>query len=92
MTKLGRKIRRKQAKEKKKIAEKEMAQKIGMFDKLPDECLVCSKSFDKKDKDMVQSWCVIVRAESKKVNLYCPECWSRATGIVQQIQEEINDS
>jgi hypothetical protein len=92
MTKLGRKIRRKKAKEDKKLAEKEMIQKTALFSKIPDECLVCSKSFDKKDKEMVQSWCVIVRTESEKVNLYCPECWTRASGIVKQLQEEINDN
>jgi len=92
MTKLERKIRRKQAKKKKKQAEKELVQKTALFSKISDECLVCSKPFDKKDKEMVQSWYVIVRTENKKVNLYCPECWTKANGIIQQLQEEINDN
>ena len=92
MSKLERKLRRQEAKKKRKLAEKEMAQKVALFGKIPDGCLVCSKPFDKKDKEMVESWYVIVRKESKKVNLYCPDCWSKATGIVQQLQEEINDN
>tara|TARA_R110000765_G_scaffold373585_1_gene464111 strand:- start:161 stop:439 length:279 start_codon:yes stop_codon:yes gene_type:complete len=92
MSKLGRKIRRTAAKQKKKLAEKEMVQKVALFNEIPNECLVCLKPFDKKDKEMVQSWCVVVRRESKKVNLYCPDCWSKATGIIQQLQEEINDN
>lgn len=92
MTKLERKIRRKQAKKKKKLAEKEMVQKVALFNKIPNECLVCLNPFDKKDKEMVQSWYVIIRKENKEVNLYCPECWTRANGIIQQLQEEINDN
>ena len=79
-------------KAKKRQAEKEMKQKIGLFSKLEDCCLVCEKPFDKQDKEMVQSWYVIVRKEKDKVNLYCPECWERANDMVKQIQEDINDN
>ena len=92
MGKLGRKIRRQQAKKKKKLAEKEMAQKVALFGKAPNECLVCLKPFDKKDREMAETWCVIVRQESQKVNLYCPDCWGRATAVVKQLEEEINDN
>ena len=92
MTKAVKKIERRMRKAKKRQAEKEMKQKIGLFSKLEDSCLVCEKVFDKQDKEMVQSWYVIVREENKKVNLYCPECWGRAAGIVKQIKEDINDN
>ena len=58
----------------KRRAEKEMTQKIGMFDKLPDACSACEKTFDKKDKSMVQSWSVVVREKEEIVRLYCPIC------------------
>jgi len=92
MTKAVKKIERRMKKAKKRQAEKEMKQKIGLFSKLEDCCLVCEKPFDKQDKEMVQSWYVIVRKEKDKVNLYCPECWERANDMVKQIQEDINDN
>ena len=91
MTKAAKKIERKMRKAKERQAEKDLKEKVGMFSKLEDLCLVCEKPFDKQDKEMVQSWYVIVREEKGKVNLYCPECWNRAAGIVKQLQEEMNE-
>ena len=79
------------SKAKKRQAEKDIKEKMNMFSRLEDCCLVCEKPFDKQNKEMVQSWYVIVREEKGKVNLYCPECWSRAAGIVKQLQEEMNE-
>ena len=70
MTKAVKKIQRKIKRAKKKQQERELKEKIGMFSKLEDSCLVCEKPFDRKDKEMVQSWYVVVRKESKKVNLW----------------------
>mgnify|MGYP003133328260 CR=1 FL=1 len=55
-------------------AEKELKEKMFMFDKLGDSCMTCGKPFDKKDREQVQKWNVVVRRKEKKVNLYCPEC------------------
>tara|TARA_Y100000296_G_C5133440_1_gene236844 strand:- start:30 stop:317 length:288 start_codon:yes stop_codon:yes gene_type:complete len=87
MSKLERKIRRNSAKQKKKSIEKDMAQKAALFGQLPERCLICEKDFDKKNKEMVQSWYVIVREEQKKVNLYCPGCWERANEFISNLQE-----
>jgi len=92
MSKLGRKIRRNSAKHKKKTAEKEMAEKVSLFGSLPDYCLICEKSFDKKNKEMVQSWYVIVREQEKKTNLYCPECWQRGNKFITELQEELENA
>ena len=93
MTKAAKKIERSMKKAKKRQAEKEMKEKIGLFSRLEDCCLVCEKPFDKQNKEMVQSWCVIVREDKSQVNLYCPECWDRANDMVKKIQEEIiNDN
>ena len=89
MSKLDRKIRRQAAKDKKKLAEKEMATKVALFDQIPDACLICEQAFDKTDKEMVSSWCVIVRNESQKVNLYCQGCWRKALNTVREIEEHI---
>jgi len=92
MTKTTKKIERNMKKAKKRLAEKEMKEKIGLFSKLEDCCLVCEKPFDKQNKEMVQSWCVIGREEQKQIRLYCPTCWNKANDMVKKIQEEINDN
>ncbi len=87
MGKLKRRIRRNAEKE----AKKELAAKVGLFDKLGDKCLVCEKEFDKKDKEMVTSWSVVVRKDPGTVNLYCPECWQRAKALIEEIKEDMNE-
>ena len=63
-------------------SEKELASKVGLFGKIGNSCIVCDKPFDKTDKEMVKSWYVIVRNETKQVNLYCPPCWERGKEMV----------
>jgi len=87
MGKLKRSLQRKAEKE----AKEELAKKVGLFDKLGDNCLVCDKTFDKKDKEMVKSWSVVVRKHPETVNLYCPECWERAMDLVTNIKEDLNE-
>ena len=82
MSKLQRKIARKQEKEMKKL-EKAMAKKFNMFDRLSDNCLVSEKDFDKKNKKQVFSWKVVVKKE--KVNLYCPPCCEK---IMKSMEEK----
>ncbi len=89
MSKYERKITRQQAKEQKKLAEKEMATKVAMFGELGESCLICEKDFDKTDKEMVSSWYVVVREQENKVNLYCPPCWESALQNIKEIQEAI---
>lgn len=91
MGSMSRKLRR----NKEKKAKKEFAAKVSLFGKLEDQCMTCSKPFDKNDKEQVTSWSVVVREEKEKVNLYCPECWDKAKKIVEEFKkhlEEKNDS
>ncbi len=74
---------------KNKSAEKELAKKIGLFDKISDECLSCAAPFDKKNRDMVMSWYVVVREKEKEVNLYCPQCWSTAMQAIEEVKNEV---
>ncbi len=80
MTRFDRKVKR----DKKAKALDEVKEKMGMFDKLGDECLNCQKAFDKKNRDMVSTWRVVVKREQGIVNLYCPECWDFAQKIVKE--------
>jgi len=71
-----------------KLAEEELAQKVMMFDKMPDNCLTCEAPFDRKNREMAMTWSVVVREQEELVRLYCPECWDKAASIAKQFMEE----
>ena len=81
---LGAQVNRKQRRERQRAIKKagkkgtDMERKLGLFEKIPKKCLTCHKEFDKKDKEMVMSWNVVVREKEGKVRLYCPTCWNKA--------------
>tara|TARA_R110000824_G_scaffold7311_2_gene32954 strand:+ start:607 stop:882 length:276 start_codon:yes stop_codon:yes gene_type:complete len=86
---MNREQRRAMAKQAKKDGNEDVAEKVALFGELEDECLVCSKPFDKKDREMVMSWNVVVREVEEKVNLYCPECWSGAIELLNEIKNDL---
>ena len=43
------------------------------------------------DKEQVKTWNVVVREKEDKVNLYCPDCWSKATNLLEEIRKEIGE-
>jgi hypothetical protein len=90
---VNRKERRAMKKQLKKQGdvEDELADKMLMFDRLPDECSACVKPFDKKDRDMVFSWNVVVRKDEQQVRLYCPTCWDAAQKAVKKVYGELDD-
>ena len=73
---MNRKIRRDLERKMGKETTDNIAEKIFQFNKLPNACSACEKSFDKKDKSMVQSWSVVVKQEI--VRLFCPQCIATA--------------
>ena len=77
------------AKRAKKDGNEELMEKVALFGKLGDACLICNEPFDKKDKEMVMSWNVVVRENEGKVNLYCPECWSGALELLNEIKNDL---
>lgn len=79
------KIKRQKQVEARKDAEKNLGKQINMFDRLPDKCDVCSKPFDKKSKEMAQTWVVVVKSEQKLVRLFCPECINK---VKEQLPNE----
>ena len=80
--------KRKFQRQKKKKAEKEMQQALGLFDKIPDKCLTCDAEFDKTNKEQVTSWRVVVQKAKETVRLYCPKCWDTAVEIVKEYNEK----
>jgi len=71
--------------------EKELAQKMSLFDKTPSCCLACETPFDKKSREMAMTWYVVVHEEEKEVNLYCPPCWETAKKILEEIKNVKTD-
>jgi len=86
---MNREQRRAAAKHAKKDGNEEVAEKVALFGLIGDHCLVCNKPFDKKDREMVMSWNVIVREKEEVVNLYCPECWSGAVELLNEIKKDL---
>tara|TARA_R110002110_G_scaffold354737_1_gene564445 strand:+ start:204 stop:476 length:273 start_codon:yes stop_codon:yes gene_type:complete len=86
---MNREQRRAMAKQTKNDGNEELSEKITLFGKLGDACLVCNKPFDKKDREMVMSWNVVVRESEDKVNLYCPGCWSGALELLAEIKKDL---
>ena len=74
-----------------KKAEKDFKQKMGLFDKMPDECLACSEPFDRQNKEQVMSWNVVVKRDPDTVRLYCPDCWQKAVAVVQDFDKKVRD-
>ena len=93
---MNREQRRAAAKQAKKNTNPDMEEKITLFGKLPDNCMVCEQAFDKKNKEQVQSWNVVVHDKKEQVRLYCPTCWDQAVKLVEEVMhnfgEEIEDS
>ena len=85
MGSMSRKLKR----NKDKKAKKNLASKVALFGKLDDECMTCSKAFDKENKEQVMSWSVVVREQEGKVNLYCPECWNKAKNIIEEFKKHL---
>jgi hypothetical protein len=88
MGSLSRKMKRRALAKQQKETQKDVAQKMNMFERLPDKCSACEKTFDKQNKEMVMTWSVVVRAEEQVVRLYCPECWDKAKKIIKEFGEQ----
>lgn len=65
----------------------EMSNHVALFGKLPKSCSACQKEFDKKSKEMVQSWSVVVKQET--VRLFCPDCISKTKEIIDERESPV---
>lgn len=88
---MNRKQRRHMAKKQRAKGNEDLADKIMLFDKLPDQCYMCESAFDKTDKQMVSSWNVVVKEAQQKVSLYCPTCWTMAQEMVSKVLESMEE-
>jgi len=86
----SRKLQRKLDKKTEKEANKDVSRKMGLFDKLEDHCLVCSKLFDRRNREMVKSWYVTVRGDN--VRLYCPTCMNTANKVLDDYKKRLEQA
>jgi hypothetical protein len=83
--------KRKLKRAKQKQAKKDVQVALGLFDKIPENCLTCLEPYDRMNKEQVMSWRVVVREQEEKVNLYCPDCWQKATSLLEEMQKELSN-
>jgi hypothetical protein len=74
-----------------KQTQRDLKEKMNMFDHLPENCLTCLEPFDKRNREQVQSWFVVVKNEEQKVRLYCPVCWQKAKDIVEDFRKRVEE-
>ena len=67
-------------------AQERMSTQMDQFGKLPHACDACHEPFDKKDKDMIQSWSVVVKQEV--VRLFCPHCIRKTQEVLENVSKE----
>lgn len=73
-----------------KESKKEFKSIVGLFDILPDKCNTCDAPYDRNNKHQANTWSVVVRESEKKVNLYCPACWSKAKQTLNEIEDYLD--
>lgn len=81
---MNRKLRRSMKKQMGKDSTEKLAQKFFQFEQLPEQCTACAEPFDKKDRDMVQSWSVVVKQDT--VRLFCPECIRKTKEALENVK------
>jgi predicted RNA-binding Zn-ribbon protein involved in translation (DUF1610 family) len=71
----------------KKQGNQDLADKMNIYTKLPESCMMCEAEFDKQNREMLSTWNVVVREQEKVVRLYCPDCWSAAQRVVENYEK-----
>ena len=69
---LGRKIRRRRAREEEKKAIKKMSKQLEHMQNMPSNCTVCDAPFE-RTRETVDSWRVECDFETGNIRLLCPE-------------------
>ena len=57
---MNRKQRRASAKMEKKQGNQDLADKMNIYTKLPESCMMCEAEFDKQNREMLSTWNVVV--------------------------------
>ena len=84
-------VRKVKNKKSHKQVQKDLKQKMGLFDQLPDECVACQEPFDRKNREQVMAWNVVVKRDPDVVRLYCPDCWQKAIAVVEDFVKMLRE-
>ena len=84
-----RKVNTNKRKHERKKAQRALQENASLMLDMPEECAVCHTSFDKRSKEMAQTWNVTVYKTEGKVFLTCPPCWATVKRIAEE--GETND-
>lgn len=68
------KLNRKQRRQLKKLTGEKATSTIDLMLDMPNECSICQTAYDKKSREMANTWFVEVYNSKKLVILTCPEC------------------
>lgn len=82
-------MNRKQRRNKKKTPEDTLSERAHLFGKIPEQCDVCQRAFDKTDREMAYAWHVVVREQI--VRLFCPDCIAQAQEILTEFKKETDN-
>ena len=65
-----------------------MKKQLALFDLIGDKCEACEKPYDRKLREHVTTWNVVVKDKEKIVRLYCPDCWTKAKQVIKEIKND----
>ena len=85
-----RKINTNKRKKERKEKQKALQRNINLMLDFPEECYVCEKLFDKKDRKMAQTWNVTIFESKEIIRLTCPGCWGKVKDIIEREVEDKN--
>ena len=80
-----RKLNTAKRKKERKKAQEALKQRTSLFLDMPEKCCVCETEFDKKSREMAQTWHVVVFEERKVIRLTCPPCWQKVENNIGEI-------
>ena len=84
--KLKRAEKKKKDKAQAQKQQEQLTKQMNMFDRLPEACSACEKSFP-KTQEAHNTWRVVVRNKKQQVRLFCPECQQKAKELVENNNE-----
>ena len=84
-------VRKVKNKKSHKQVQKDLKQKMGLFDQLPEECVACQEPFDRKNREQVMAWNVVVKRDPDVVRLCCPDCWQKAIAVVEDFDKMLRE-
>lgn len=84
-----RKVNTSERKKERKLAQKNLQKKVASMLNMPTECAVCRSAFDKKSREMANTWRVTVYEQKNKIYLTCPQCQEKVNKLVEENYEQL---